>query len=106
MFAAVDPIPMVQLMNLIGREYVVWDKSATIDFRRPAREDLYADFRYQPADIQELIRKVNERQEIEMVKTTQLTNMDGTVVFCEVRKTIYIADKAYFKQKRNAKLSS
>ena len=30
MFAAVDPIPMVQLMNLLGDGYVVWDKAAQI----------------------------------------------------------------------------
>ena len=40
MFAAVDPFPMTQLMNLIGDDYVVWDKAAEIFFRRPAKEDL------------------------------------------------------------------
>ena len=36
MFAAVDPVPMVQLMELLGKDYVVWDKSAEIFFKRPA----------------------------------------------------------------------
>ena len=30
MFSAVDPFPMTQLMNLIGDDYVVWDKAAEI----------------------------------------------------------------------------
>ncbi|MGB3198373.1 MAG: hypothetical protein WBB17_11665, partial [Saprospiraceae bacterium] len=25
MFAAVDPIPMIQLVSILGKEYVVWD---------------------------------------------------------------------------------
>ena len=32
MFSAVDPIPMVQLINLLEDKYVVWDKSAEIFF--------------------------------------------------------------------------
>ena len=32
MFSAVDPVPMVQLINLLGPDYVVWDKSAEIHF--------------------------------------------------------------------------
>ena len=44
LFSAVDPFPMVQLINIIDRDYVIWDKAAQIYFRRPAFEDLYADF--------------------------------------------------------------
>jgi len=36
MFSAVDPIPMVQLINLLDNEFIVWDKSAEIFFRAPA----------------------------------------------------------------------
>jgi len=37
MFSAVDPIPMVQLMNLLDDSYVVWDKSAQIFFQTPSQ---------------------------------------------------------------------
>lgn len=100
MFAAVDPIPMVQLMNIIGDEYVVWDKSAEVFFKRPAKENLYADFTYSPEELMNIQQKVQEDREVEIVKTTQLTNREKDVVFCEVKKRIYIADKAYYKQKR------
>ncbi|MEQ9378816.1 MAG: DUF4442 domain-containing protein [Imperialibacter sp.] len=100
MFAAVDPIPMVQLMNLIGDDFVVWDKSAQIFFKRPARENIYADFTYSLEEFDEIRSKVRLENEIEIVKTTSLTNRDKTIVYCEVKKTIYVADKAYFKDKR------
>ncbi|MEQ9099359.1 MAG: DUF4442 domain-containing protein [Imperialibacter sp.] len=100
MFAAVDPIPMVQLMNLIGDDFVVWDKSAQIFFKRPARENIYADFTYSLEEVDEIRNKVGLQNEIEIVKTTSLTNRDKTIVYCEVKKTIYVADKAYFKEKR------
>ncbi|TMU55332.1 DUF4442 domain-containing protein [Flagellimonas algicola] len=105
MFSAVDPIPMVQLINLLGPDYVVWDKSAEIRFKRPAKEHLYAEFQYSLEELEDIKIKVSEQNELEIVKTTELTNKDKTKVFCQVHKTIYIADKTYFKQKRASKRS-
>ncbi|NRT16705.1 hypothetical protein HNP99_003077 [Flavobacterium sp. 28A] len=103
MFAAVDPIPMIQLMHLIGDDFVVWDKAAEIFFKRPAKENLYADFTFSLAEIDEIKKHVAQKKEYEIVKTTTLTNLDQSIVFCEIRKTIYIADKNFFKEKRNKK---
>lgn len=103
MFSAVDPIPMVQLINVIGDDYVVWDKSAQINFKIPARENLYAEFSYSQEEIEDIKQRVSTENEIEIVKLTQLTNSDKSKVFCEVQKTIYVADKAYFKEKKRRK---
>lgn len=100
MFAAVDPIPMVQLMDILGNDYVVWDKSAEIFFKRPAKENLYAHFSYSVDELDAIKENVALNNETEIVKKTALTNKEGNVVFCEVRKTIYVANKSYFKKKR------
>ena len=100
MFSAVDPFPMTQLMNLIGDDYVVWDKSAEIYFRRPAKENLYADFIYTIEELNEIKQKVKEQNEFEIVKTTKLTNKDQSIVYCEVHKRVYIANKVFFKEKQ------
>ena len=103
MFSAVDPIPMVQLINLLDSQYVVWDKSAEIYFKAPAREDLYADFQYTEQELKHIRDTVANQHEMEIVKVTKLTNQDKTKVFCEVNKTIYIASKAYYKAKRESR---
>jgi len=103
MFAAVDPIPMVQLINIIGEDYVVWDKAAQINFKRPAREHLYATFEFTDEEIEAIKKQVAETFEIEHPKKTLLTNKDGSAIFCEIDKTLYIADKAYYKKKRAEK---
>ena len=103
MFSAVDPIPMVQLINLLGDDYVVWDKSAEIFFKRPAREGLFAEFNYTTEELADIKARVATENEIDIVKTTQLTDQTGTTVFCEVRKTIYVADKVYYRAKRGRK---
>lgn len=103
MFAAVDPIPMIQLINLLDQNFVVWDKSAEIYFKRPAKEDLYADFTFTLEELDDIKSKIIQQNELEIVKTTLLTNKEKTITYCEVRKTIYIADKSYFKTKRENK---
>ena len=105
MFSAVDPFPMTQLMNLIGDDYVIWDKAAEIFFRRPAKEDLYAEFTYSIEELDEIKQKAKANNEFEIIKTTQLTNKDKSIVFCEVRKKVYIANKAFFKAKRSKRES-
>lgn len=100
LFSAVDPIPMVKLMKLLGNEYVVWDKSAEVYFKRPAKENLVATFTYTLDELQEIKNKVSEEKEIEIQKHTVLTNTNETTIFCEVKKTIYIADKEFYKKKR------
>ncbi|UII78033.1 PaaI family thioesterase [Flagellimonas sp. CMM7] len=103
MFSAVDPIPMVQLINLLGTDFVVWDKSAEVFFKRPAKENLYANFTYTLKELDEIRNHVAHNNEMEILKTTSLTNQDQTIVYCRVEKTIYIADKTYFKKKRENK---
>ena len=105
LFSAVDPIPMVQLLNIIGEDYVVWDKYAEISFRRPAKETVYGEFTYTEKELQEIKDRVAKENEIEIVKTTVLTNEDRSTVFCEVKKTVYIADKEFYKNKRRLKKS-
>lgn len=103
MFSALDPIPMVQLINLIGDDFVVWDKSAQIIFKRPAREHLYAKFSYTTEELEKIKARVATEKEIDIVKVTRLTDKSGTTTFCEVHKTIYVADKAHYRAKRKAR---
>lgn len=45
LYGALDPIYMVMLINVLGPDYEVWDKAASIRFRRPGRTTLRATFR-------------------------------------------------------------
>ncbi|WP_292900627.1 DUF4442 domain-containing protein [Nonlabens sp.] len=100
MYAAVDPIPMFQLINIIGDEYVVWDKAARIKFKKPAKENLYAEFLYSEKEVTEIKQLVERDKEIEIVKLVELTNKSGTQVYCEIEKVIYVANKEFYKNKR------
>lgn len=99
LFSAVDPIPMVQLINIIGDDYIVWDKSAEILFKKPARENVFAKFIYTKKELEEIRREVSNKNEIEISKSTELVNKEETQIFCIVKKKIYIAKKSYYKAK-------
>ncbi|SRR5258708_33411836 len=43
-YSAVDPIYMLMLIHRLGEDYVVWDKSASVEFKKPGRETLHAKF--------------------------------------------------------------
>jgi len=83
-YAAVDPIYMMMLIKLLGPDYVVWDKAATIRFRRPGRSALEARFVIKPAMLEEIraelkhliaeIKTVN--QEIQQAVDGQLVDPD------------------------------
>lgn len=103
LFSATDPIFMIQLMNILGNSFVVWDKAATIKFKRPAKETCFVDFTFAKDEIVQIKKDVSSKKEIDLIKNIKLTNKDKSIVFAEVSKTIYIADKKYYKEKRKFK---
>ena len=105
LFAATDPIYMIQLMQILGKDYVVWDKASVIRFRKPAFSVAYADFHFTSDEIAEIQQRVAEENEVNYVKQLLITNANQEV-FTELEKTIYISSKAHYKQKLQKKKAS
>ena len=61
MYGAVDPIYMVMLIQTLGPGYVVWDKAASIRFRRPGRATLHARFTLDDAELDAIRAALGER---------------------------------------------
>jgi len=102
LFSATDPIYMIQLINILGKDYVVWDKAATINYKRPARENVYTEFIFSKKEIENIKELVATKKEIDIVKNLNIVTKNG-VVISELEKKIYIANKAYYKEKRKQK---
>lgn len=105
MYSAVDGIYMVQLINILGQEYVVWDKSATIKFKRPGNKTLFAEFKISDEFIAQIKVEIKELEEKDYSLHVYLTDKEG-VVYAEVEKVIYIASKEFYKEKRKKKATS
>ena len=99
MLSATDPIYMIQLLKILGDDYVVWDKSATIKYKRPGKETIFCEFVFTSEEIIAIKKDIENKGEIDIVKTPNIINKDG-VVIAELVKTIYVADKKFYKVKR------
>ena len=103
MAAATDPIFMIQLINILGPEYVVWDKAGSIQFRRPGRGDLTADFVYTEEEVARIKARVREVGEYVFTKQTELTAIRTGEVVARVERTVYVADREHYRAKRERK---
>jgi hypothetical protein len=98
MLSATDPIYMIQLMNILGDEFVVWDKATTVRYKRPAREQVFAKFIFTDEEIIQIKNDLILKNEIDLIKKVNIVNKSDDV-FAEVIKTIYISQKSYYKKK-------
>ena len=92
LYGAVDPIYMVMLIRLLGPGYVVWDKSATIRFKKPGRGTLYARFCLDDQELAAIRGALAQAPSVDRSYQIDLTDADGTV-HAAVEKVIYIARK-------------
>lgn len=102
LYSATDPIYMVQLINILGKDYVIWDKSAEIKYKRPAKSVAYATFEFTKQEIENIKKRVTKENEFDLVKELLITGPNDEV-YCELSKVLYVADKTYFKNKRKLK---
>jgi Domain of unknown function (DUF4442) len=89
LYGAVDPHYMIMLIKILGPDYIVWDKAATIRFKKPGRGTLYARFVIPEEEIQTIRRLLETEHSIDRVYRADLADENG-VVHAEVEKTIYI----------------
>ena len=98
MYSCVDGIYMVQLVNLLGKDYIVWDKAATIRFKRPGKETLYAEFKIEDEFLDKVKRELDMKGEKDYTLRVDLVNGDGKVC-AEVDKVLYFAKRDHYKEK-------
>ena len=92
LYSMADPFYMVMLLENLGRDYIVWDKSATIRFRKPGKGTVRAEFRLAQEQIDSLRAQVDAQGKIEPTFTVQVRDEAGEVV-AEVEKLLHIRRK-------------
>lgn len=92
LYGAVDPIYMIMLMKLLGPTYQVWDKSASIRFKKPGRTRLQATFKIDEDEIREIKTLLEQEAKIDRIYTVELVDHEGTV-HASVEKVINIRKK-------------
>lgn len=93
MYGAVDPILMLAYLRILGPDYIVWDKAASIRFRRPGRSTLYATIRIPEHEVAEVKRLCAEQPKVDRTYTVELADDEG-VVHCQVEKVLHFRLKS------------
>lgn len=88
-YGACDPIYAMMLIQALPDEYAVWDKSATVRFRRPGTEDLYARFRISDEELAAIHRRLETEESVDREYEVDVVAADGTV-HATVEKTVYV----------------
>jgi acyl-coenzyme A thioesterase PaaI-like protein len=92
MYAAVDPIFMLMFIKLLRPEYVVWDKAATIQFKRPGRSTLRARFEIQKPELKAIREELERNSALDRVYRIELLDENGSIC-AVIEKTIYFKKK-------------
>lgn len=90
LYAGVDPFYMLMLIHRLGPEFVVWDKAASIRFRKPGRSTLSATFRVDEAEVAEIRRLLREQPKVDRTYAVDLRDADG-IVHAEIQKVVHIS---------------
>ena len=84
LYGSIDPIYMIMLIKILGPDYVVWDKAATIRFKKPGRSTLRATFRFEDAELEAIKAEVDRDGKTERTYVVELKDHDGEVCMsCE-----------------------
>jgi hypothetical protein len=92
MYGAVDPIYMVMLIKVLGSDYIVWDKSACITFKRPGRSTLYAEFNVSAEETEAIRAALLTARSLDRTYVIDLVDRSGEV-HATIEKVIYIRRK-------------
>jgi len=88
LYSMTDPFLMVMLIEILGRDYIVWDKAASIRFRRPGRGTVYAKFRITDEQIDEIRETLKTAEKMEREYLVEVKDASGEVI-AEVKKLLH-----------------
>ena len=92
LYAMCDASYMILLLEAMGDQFVVWDKAATIHFRRPGRGTVRVEFRITPEKITALRETLAHKEKHDEIFPVQVIDDAGTVV-AEVEKVVHFRHK-------------
>lgn len=92
LFAMTDPYWMIMILRNLGNDYVVWDKAAEIEFVKPGRGLVTAEFKLEQAMLDELIEAAAGNEKVLRWFDIAVIDGQGDLV-AKVRKQVYVRRK-------------
>jgi hypothetical protein len=92
LYSMCDPFYMLMLINILGPDYIVWDKAATIGFKKPGKGVMKATFELTEEKIAEIRAAAEAQPKVEPQFQVVVKDEEDSVV-AEVDKLLYIKKK-------------
>jgi acyl-coenzyme A thioesterase PaaI-like protein len=89
LYSMTDPFFALMLIHNLGPDYVVWDRSASIDYVAPGRSRVRANFRLEDADLQTVRRMTESGSKHLHLFRADVVDVDGLLV-ARVEKVVYV----------------
>ena len=92
LYAMCDPWFVLILLRVLGPDYIVWDKSASIQFLQPGRGKVTATFHIPLEHVNEIREQADSGKKTEPVFTVDVVDEKNKVV-ARVEKLLYVRRK-------------
>ncbi len=92
LYAMCDPWFMLILMRLLGSDYIVWDKAASIQFLRPGKSKVTARFYVSPEREDEIRAAADRGEKLEPTFAVDVMDEENQIV-AHVEKLLYVRKK-------------
>lgn len=89
LFSMTDPFWMLLVLNNIGPDHLVWDQAGSIEFVRPGRGTVHAEFHLAPSVLDELREATADGSKALRWFDTEVLDSSGELV-ARVRKQLYV----------------
>jgi acyl-coenzyme A thioesterase PaaI-like protein len=93
LYSMCDPFYMLMLINILGPDYIVWDKAATIRFIRPGKGLVSATFNITEEQIAQIRAAADFQSKVEPQFQVLVNDCEGNVV-AEIDKVLYVRTKS------------
>ena len=92
LYSMIDPHLMLLLMNSLGKDYIVWDKSAEIDFIKASKSKVSAIFKISDNEIIQ-IKTATQNGEKYLPEFNIEIKDESNNLIANAKKTLYIRKK-------------
>jgi acyl-coenzyme A thioesterase PaaI-like protein len=92
LYAMCDPWFMLILIRQLGTDYIVWDKAASIQFKKPGKGTVRARFHISPERVEEIRKDADAQTKIEPTFVVDVVDTEGQVI-ARVEKLLYVRRK-------------
>jgi len=93
LYAMTDPFFALMLTYKLGKNYIVWDKSASIRFIKPGKDTVRAVFELTQNTIDVIHENLEKNQKYIFILQCKITDLQSGETVAEVDKELYVRKK-------------